>query len=293
MSYRNDLSSMLHRFLRGHRGSRFFCDGGITWSQGPKKRPPKTAAEAANDDRLMVQRLRRSPNRAAHQLADILEICENGNRCLSGACTKCRRALQRAFVEPLEELYHDHGGDMCAFNAVWTRAAIPDGRLHEQDIFEGTRRRLNRAARRSRMRIIAGFDISANEHEDGEFEPYYAPHAYGFVAGKYMRRGEMDFRPFFPPDDLTPRPLRITKLDGNLTAFAYALKPDFFRRDALHQRFDSDGCRSRFSTREKPMREPQRVELAIALHRAGLTNRIFLHGYDLIIANGRLKIVPT
>jgi hypothetical protein len=141
------------------------------------------------------------------------------------------------------------------------------------------------------MRAIGGFDISGNEHEDGEFDPYFAPHIFAFIPGVDIKLGEMDFRAFFPADDQTPRPLRISLFDGNPAAFAYAFKSEFFRRNALHRHPQRDGARSFLSTREKPMRDAQRVELAIALHRAGLASRI-LHGYDLVASNGRLKIVP-
>jgi hypothetical protein len=140
------------------------------------------------------------------------------------------------------------------------------------------------------MRAIGGFDISGNEHEDGEFDPYFAPHIFAFIPGVDIKLGEMD-RAFFPADDQTPRPLRISLFDGNPAAFAYTFKSEFFRRNALHRHPQRDGARSFLSTREKPMREAQRVELAIALHRAGLASRI-LHGYDLVASNGRLKIVP-
>jgi hypothetical protein len=195
-------------------------------------------------------------------------------------------------VNALEEVYRRHDDNMVAVNAVWTEAAIPYGRLHRQDIFERMGIQFARALRRSRMRAVGGFDFSANEHEDGEFDPYFAPHIFAFIPGVDIKLGEMDFRPFFPANDQTPRPLRISLLDGNPAAFAYAFKSEFFRRDALHRHPQRDGARSFISEREKPMREAQRVELAIALHRAGLANRIFLHGYVLVASNGRLKIIP-
>ena len=63
---------------------------------------------------------------------------------------------------------------------------------------------------------------------------------------------------------------------------AYALKPDFSGRVTLLPRRRADGSGSTFGTRTKPIWGPQRVELALALDRAGLDARLFLRGYELV-----------
>jgi len=74
---------------------------------------------------------------------------------------------------------------------------------------------------------------------------------------------------------------------------AYALKPDFFERISLERRWRADGSRSPFSTRLKPIWGPRRVELALALHQAGLDARLYLRGFELIARNGCAEIIRS
>ena len=53
----------------------------------------------------------------------------------------------------------------------------------------------------------------------------------------------------------------------------------------------ADGSRSTFGTRNKLIWGPQRVELALALDRAGLDARLFLCGYELVASRGDVEIV--
>ena len=91
----------------------------------------------------------------------------------------------------------------------------------------------------------------------------------------------------------TPRPVRIEPFDGRARGRAYALKPDFFERISLERGWLADGSRSTYSTRTKPIWGPRRVELALALHQAGLDARLYLHGFALIARNGRAEIVRS
>jgi hypothetical protein len=83
----------------------------------------------------------------------------------------------------------------------------------------------------------------------------------------------------------------MERFDGAAAGFAYALKPDFDRRISLEPRKLPNGSRSTHSTRKKPIWGEQRVELALALDRAGLESRLFLQGYELVIADGDVEIV--
>ena len=87
-----------------------------------------------------------------------------------------------------------------------------------------------------------------------------------------MRRGEARFAEWFPASRQIPRPLVIKAFDGKPQGREYALKPDFARRISLEPRTLEDGSRSTFSTRKKPIWGAERVELALALDRAGLAH---------------------
>jgi hypothetical protein len=195
-----------------------------------------------------------------------------------------RARLQRLFVHATRNLFDHHHRDMAAINIISARRAIPYGWLHRHDVFEGIDWRLRSALSSVGVPAVGGFDISANEHQANAFRPHWMPHAWILAPGRRMRRVEKDLRAWFPATQTVPRPVRMTSFDGAPAGFAYALKPDFERRISL-------GCRFSFNTRKKPIWRAQRVELALALDRAGLAARLFLHGYELVIARGDVEIV--
>ena len=94
------------------------------------------------------------------------------------------------------------------------------------------------------------------------------------------------------PIELFPVPGRPGR-DGQRRGRAYALKPDFFERISLERRWRADGSRSTFSTRLKAIWGPRRVELALALDRAGLDARLYLRGFELTARTGRAEIVRS
>jgi hypothetical protein len=194
-------------------------------------------------------------------------------------------------VVATRDLFDDHGGEMLVANVVLRRGWIEVGDLIDDDIFDQTRHRLHAALKDVRVPAIGGFDISLNEHETEEFTPHWAPHACILAPARRLRRREARFREWFLGDAQTPRPIFVQDFDGQTAGRAYAFKPRFIRRVTLLPRSRADGSRSTFGTRIKPIWGPQRVELAIALDRAGLDARLFLHGYELVASRGDVKIV--
>jgi hypothetical protein len=277
--------------LRSGSGSRFYGDGAPRWREGRSGHPSSTAEEAAHKCDLLVKALRRDHRTEAITLAGKLTACSSRRRCLSGACPTCGRALQRMCVEATRNLLDDHGGEMLAVNVVLRRGWAELGDLIDDDIFSATRRRLRRALQDVNVPAVGGFDISLNEHETEEFAPYWSPHAFILVPSRPLRRGEARFREWFLGDAQTPRPIFIQDFDGRRAGRAYAVKPDFCRRVTLLPRLCADGSRSTFGTRTMPIWGPQRVELALALDRAGLDARLFLRGYELVATRGDVEIV--
>ncbi len=277
--------------LRSEYGRRFYGDGAPRWREGRNGNPSTTAEQAAHQRELLVKALRRDRGVEAIALAGKLTACSSRRPCLSGACPICGRALQRMCVDATRNLFDDHGGEMLAVNVVMRRGWIEPGDLSDDDIFDKTRRRLRRALQDVNVPAVGGFDISLNEHETKAFAPYWAPYAFIFVPSRPLRRREARFREWFLGDARTPRPIFIQDFDGRRAGRAYAFKPDFSRRVTLLPRWGADGSRSTFGTRNKPVWGPQRVELALALDRAGLGARLFLRGYELVASRGDVEVV--
>jgi hypothetical protein len=278
--------------LSSNGGRRFFCDGPPWWRQGNAK-PSKSAKEARRERNLLVKALRRSGSAEASVVAGMLAACHLRRPCLSGACPLCMRAAQRIFVHACRNLFEHHNRDMESVNIISARRAIRYGRLHRHDLFRGIDTRLRRALSAAGVSAVGGFDVSANEDETNAFRRHWMPHAWILAPGRRMRRVAEDLRDWFPAATIVPRPMRMTSFDGAPRGFAYALKPDFDRRISLRPRWFADGSRSTFSTRKKSIWAAQRVELALALNRAGIDARLFLKGYQLVELRGEVEVVRT
>src|SRR5208337_4485996 len=108
---------------------------------------------------------------SALQLADVLESCRDGNRCLSAACPVCSRAFQRWFVSFADSVVWAKG-DWWVVSVVWRDHRFEERKLAADLLFQPFRHRLHRALRAAGIRqATGGFDISMNEHQDGKFAP--------------------------------------------------------------------------------------------------------------------------
>jgi len=224
-------------------------------------------------------------------LASMLDACRSRRPCLSGACPPCTCAAQRMFVHATRKFFEPPLGHFLAVYIVWRKSLIDCTHLAAEDLYGPTRRRLRRALADIRVPAFGGFDISLNEHEARRFAPHWAPHVLIFAPTKLSGRREERLREWFLGDARTPRPILIKRFDGRRVGRAYALKPDFGRRISLKPRLSADGSRSTFSTRSKPIFGRERVDLALALDRAGLDSRLFLWGYQLVQFRGDVEIV--
>jgi hypothetical protein len=293
MPDKQSCSLIIRQVLRSEFGRRFFGDGSPRWREGRYGNPPKSASWAAQERRLLVNALRREGRREAIAVPRLMSDCELGRPCLSGACPICMGAFQRMFVHATRNLYDDHNRDMLAINIVSANRAIRYGRLHLHDLFRGIRKRLLDALEYLGLPALGGFDVSGNEHEARAFGPHWMPHAWIIAPGRRARQVTAELDEWFPATETVPRPLHRKRFDGDPLGFAYALKPDFARRISLKPRTLEDGNRSTFSTRKKSIWGAERVELALALDRAGLDARLFLHGYELVASRGDVEIVRS
>ncbi len=283
-------STTIADILRGALGARFLGDDYRRWRQGRRRKLSKSIAEAEHDADLLAKALRRDGGDDALALAETLDGCAPRDPCTSGGCPICRVGAQRVFEDATRGLHDDLGRDVLAVSVVDAAAAVDLGELRDDDIFAGARRRIERALAVCRVPAVGGFDVSANYHEVDAFWPFWALHAWLLVPGWRMRPTEGDFRRLFPPDEAIPRPVRMKAFDGQRAGRAYALKADFDRRTSLQPRTLEDGSRSTFSTRAKPIWGQDRVELALALDRAGLDARLLLRGFELIEGRDGVEI---
>jgi hypothetical protein len=274
------LLDFLAQILNGPTGRQWYADGEPSWKQGRQRKPAKSSKQAKKERRKLVKVLRRhgKDNDSALELADILDNCSKKHRCVSGACPECARAFQRRFVSVASTVVsrkkHWH-----VVSLVWREHRFAEGKLDSNTMFERLRRHLQAALKAADIRLaIGGFDISMNEHENGKFVPHWRPHAWILVATKNPKSLRTHLKERFPASERVRRPLRIVRYDGSPTALAYGLKTDFLRRVSLPRKRKSDSITSRRNTRNRPLRATQKVELALALHQAGLADRVFQFG---------------
>jgi hypothetical protein len=255
-------------------------------SSKPKRSLPKKAKTSAADLCLkqsadereiavLKLQLEQQSNEAAHFRIELpLEIRSEARALAVRAC-----ALDAQAERQLRDIAREHR---------WLFRSLCEDLGGEE-----TRGRLDDALADVAVRAVGGFDVSLNTHETDAFEPYWAPHVLIIAPARRLKLLHEDFREWFPPGDETPRPVRMSKFDGEARGIAYALKPDFSRRISLEPRLLADGSRSTFGTRGKPIGGASRVELALALDRAGLDGRLFMHGYQLVTSGGRRRDCPT
>jgi hypothetical protein len=256
---------------------RWYADGQPSWQQGRQRKPAKSSKQARRERRKLVKVLRRhgKDNDSALRLADTLENCSKKQRCLSGACPECARASQRLFVSAASTVVSQKKR-WHVVSLVWREHRFAEGKLDSNTMFERLRRHLQAALKAAEIRqAIGGFDISMNERQDGKFVPHWRPHAWILVATKNPKRLRTHLKTTFPASKRVRRPLRIVRYDGSPTALAYGLKTDFLRRVSLPRKRKSHSIKTRRNTRNRPLRSTQKVELALALHRAGLADRVF------------------
>lgn len=269
-------------------------DGPPRWVEGkgqPWERASRTAAEAAEMRDAGLVRLRRhdATDPAVVGLDERLRACEAATPCGSGACPMCGRAHQRWFVSQSRRLM---AGSLLG-SPLRMLSLVPDfGRCSwsKLDRFDlaAVKRKTGRVLREVGVTLaFGGIDFSMNV--DGPETP-----ATGAVADRTVPYLQAQFVLFWA-DNATlnrtvlrlrlnesgeiKRPVRITDSDGDNAGLAYALKYEFLRREGYRQTADerTDGRPSR-NTRNRPLRGPAWVRLALMLDRLGLGSRVLLIG---------------
>jgi len=269
---------------------RWYGDGVPFWHLG-RPRSHKSSFAAAEQRQQWVKVLRRhgKGNASALALAVKLDACGPGHRCRSAACPECHRAYQRWFVTACYDLLELGRGSTRwkAVSVTPPQAKIRQGGL-KGDLFQGVSKALTQGFDEANIAFaVGGFDISFNEHQQRAFKPHWKPHAWVFMQCEAFERGEGRLRATMPKTNTTPRPVYARDFDGHRAGLAYALKIDFKRRVSLPRVSSGNGAaRSRRNTRERELRAVDKLELLLALDRAGLEARVYLRG-------ARIKQSPT
>ncbi len=291
----NTATAMVACHLRSSCGERLYGDSGPLWRVGRADNPSMSSEHARILSRRDVKMFRRHGGGEARvfALAHLIEGCRPGGRCLSGACIQCRRAMQKLGVSAGSTLTSAADFDVLAVSVVAREAFVRVGELDDSAaLFQPFAARLASALAKAGIpRAFGGFDVSVNEHVDGDFSAHYRPHVWMFVARHRFERGEQVFRDCFRLSKTVRRAVVAKVFDGRRRGLAYALKTEFQRRVTLPWQTDADGQVIRSNTKDRDLRASQKVELGLALHELGLGDRLFLHGLVLVEAKGQLRIV--
>ena len=139
---------------------------------------------------------------------------------------------------------------------------------------------------------IGYFDVSHNEHEDGEWAPYFCFHLHAVMPYHQAKAGEPVLNRRFPNTAAIRDAVKMKPFDASGRGYSYIFKDRFERRITLPAHRRADGTWKRQNTRGgKPLTVEQRNRLFVILHHLGSDARLFLHGAGITEKeNGRLTI---
>ena len=255
---------------------------GLLWKNEP------TADDVYQERLRRVRFLRKhgKVNAQADKVANRLDACEVGNRCLSGACPECGRIFQRWFVRRSGAFIAQHldcsGRELVAITIVSIKAITQPEHLNEFSIVDFLRR-LKYALKKVGLVIALGaVDFSFNEDHDGKYESFWCPHIYLFAAVDDKKSMKECLRKLFGSNLSVPKPVKIKTFANSTYGISYALKMKFKRRIGYDEiKIEKDGnirkCRN--TSRDK-LRAEERLELFIYLDQIGLAPRVIYYGAE-------------
>lgn len=282
-TYPTDVKPWLAEALSNER---WFGEAGFTWKKSE-------TAEIAQARRRAVVRFLKKHSRnesLAPSLAPILArigSCAPNERCLSGACPECGRALQRYFVHQGKEHVQfphreRHGGFFASLVVeLFSADDLTDCSLKE--LQKDLKCKLRDAGLDFAM---GGIDLSYNTSRDEQVFAHWCVHFWFFTNN---RDWEEPIRAAYSQPHVS-RPLMIKSFDGNLAGLAYALKTTFVRRVSfLH--IDQDRELQYRNTSDQPLRISERLQLYPFLDQQGLAARVFLMGLRPTKTDDGIKLV--
>lgn len=239
---------------------------------------------------LCVKRLRAEK---CHALADKIADCSSENPCSSSACSACRGEQRRESEIATKKLAATATAEEQLFLVTIAppKRGLPLTHLawFDPDSFG---RHIKHALRNAPISwAVFGMDFSFNEHESGDFAPFFMPHVHGLVATTHPSGLKRSLRKAFPKTDCVPRPRKMDLWDGRKNAIEYMFKCGITRRisrNGVTKRHHRTGqervCRH---TRSARPRVREFVQFYILLDRIPMLSRqIFMRLQRCITKNG-------
>jgi hypothetical protein len=256
----------------GHYGN-----GPPTWDQASTRKKALKARLRA------IKRLRRfrTDFTDAQQLAEILEGCKPGQRCMSGACPACTRAFRRWFVSETQKLVNDaENQSLHCVSVVFTKSRTGEDQLLAFDP-ANMRRSLSDKARETDglTWMVGGVDLSLNDDSQKSLGIAWQPQIYAIAQATEGKGSFENLRKSHKSNQFAKRPVQVKTYDGSTKAVAYAYKPDFLLRIAYEKvRFRFGEPKTCWETRKVSLRPKGHVQAMLWMNKVGLVGRLLLVG---------------
>ena len=282
-------------------GTEHYGDDGVTWEGAP------VSADAVRLAVTRIKRLRRKqqnrprPDFCQLQIADTLAGCEDGRRCLNGACPDCSRALQRWLTQSIVTLAGEVDADMTIIaltliSALPLAEAITANTL--KDMLTDVRSRVASVPFVKAAVLCA--DVSYNDFAQiaganwiGPTEGWQ-PHVHGIVwveSRDDAKKLKSALKKLFPRTQSIRLPVYGSFYDGSTEWASYILKYEYQRRVSY---FDTKT--GTLSASDYDLTAAQDVMVMRAISELGLGGRIELIGIhtveDQVNKHIRLNIIP-
>lgn len=283
LPFHRDATPMLLRILDDEK---LFRNGSPHWTElrdKPNERPCENArmAKSRREDTVALLRRHGHQNDKALLLANRLEGCAPGARCMSGACPQCGRALQRWFVSATTDLIDRHFVDR---EDLWLASVVPDYCATPVDALEAfdwpsLMKKTRKILRSSGVEFaVGGADFSVNE-TSGDPDSKWAQGQIWMLLSTPRGVWESEVKSLINASGMIKRPLKLTRFNGDPAGLAYAFKTTFARRISYHAEYAARQDRQgSANTRDRLLRGESWLALMIFLDRIGLDARLFKLG---------------
>lgn len=242
----------------------------------------ETAAAANTERRLQINRLRRSTVPGADRLADKLESCRQGRRCLSGACPVCVGRTRIWLIAEMLRHWPIHGGGTkararsnCSHSALMAITLIrktwiyPAGSLYQAEpkkLIDEVRHQFHRNGAGDAV-VIGGLHGDFNAEDN-----YWQLHIHIIVSGANERTLNQLRKKHYQRTRQVYRPMKVDPVNDPVRQFSYVLKSYW------PQKVRFIGRSNRMSGSKRRLDEPHHTEHLMWLDQFGLLDLLLLVG---------------
>lgn len=262
-----------------------YRNGPPTWKDAP------TAGDAGEARNASIKRLRRFASEfdGAGDLADTLEKCASGHRCMSGACPECIRAFRRWFIPQIVDdlATLPDPDELHSISIIFPKHRTPADQLASLDT-TNMRRSVSEAIKNldGLEWMAGGIDLSLNDDTMKGLGVAWQPQLYAIAYANGATLSDK-LRDKYRPTDLVRRPVQIKACDGSELAVSYSYKTDFIRRVAYLKTDPSNNRRPHWDTRKVSLSPRNHVQAMLWMHKVGFDGRLYLRGVRMTrVGNG-------